>query len=623
MSCEPTGHGPALRADRRARGLSEQSRDVTPTADTVVELLGQQAAWCGEKVAFHSSYYGDGRDGTQVTYRELDYRARAIAAGLQRSGVIEGSPVLVLRRSGLDGIASLFGCWYAGGIAVPIAERVGPGVASVIADAGAGFALASPATPPSVRSAVDSMAARAGEPLVWCCTEDGDPGAWEVPVIDAHTVAIIQYPVRGARGVVVSHSNLMASLATLAEAWPGDQRDVAVSWLATHHGMGLLGTVLGGVYRGCSTVLMSPSAIMARPICWLEAISRWRATMTVAPDAAYRRCVARSTPAQRAALDLSSLSVAVNTGQPVRAATMRAFIEAFAPAGFRAEAFTPVYGLTEAGGLVAGGAASPLPVVRYLDQAALQSDRLVDVASDDPAAVEVVSCGRPRAQVVIIDPQTRRPCAPNEVGEIWIAGPSVVRGYWEAPAATEHTFGAMPARAHKGPFLRSGDRGFIRGGQLFVMGRCHDLVVVGGTHYHPYDIEATAADCHPLLVTGRGAVFAVAPPSGGAEQLVVVQEVSRRVTDTKLANLIQLIQAALTEHHDIQADSIILMPSMQIPTTPDGEIQRSACRDHYLDGNLNPLAQWPTPGPTGEVGETNVVELTTDVIARPPRAAHS
>ena len=616
MSCEPTQQHPAPRL----------VGEVTLAADTVVELLGQQAAWCGEKLAFSFSYHGDGRDGSQVTYRELDDRARAIGAGLQRSGVIEGSLVLVLCRPGLDGIAGLFGCWYAGAIAVPVSERVGPGLASVIADVRAEFTLAAPTTPASVRSAVDTLAARVnGESLVWCGTDEQDAGAWQVPVIDAHNVAMIEYPsasARGARGVVLTHGNLMAGLAAIGQAWPGDhQRDVVVSWLPTHHGMGLLVGVLETMYRGCSTVVMAPSAFIQRPLCWLESISRWRATATVAPDVAYRWCVARSTPAQRAGLDLSSLSTAINVGQPVRAATMRAFTQAFAPAGFRAEAFTPMYGFTEAGGLVAGGAASPLPVLRHLDQAALQSDRVVDAAPDDPGAIEVVGCGRPRAQVVIVHPQSRRPCGPNEVGEIWIAGPSVARGYWNAPAATEQMFGAMPARAHKGPFLRSGDRGFVRGGQLFVVGRCHDLLVLGGAHYYPYDLEATVAGCHPLLVSGRGAVFAVAPPSGGVEQLIVVQEASRRISEAKSADLVRLIQAALTEHHGIHADSILLVESMRIPTTPDGEIQRGACRAQYLDGELDSLAEWHTPGPAGELREANVVELTEDVMARPQRAA--
>ena len=210
-------------------------------------------------------------------------------------------------------------------------------------------------------------------------------------------------------------------------------------------------------------------------------------------------------------------------------------------------------------------------------------------------------------QVVIVDPVTRRPCKPNEVGEIWVAGPSVARGYWDAPAATEQTFGAMPAHARNGPFLRSGDRGFLRGGQLFVVGRCHDLVVLGGAHYYPYDIEATVADCHPVLVSGRGAVFA-----DESERLVVVQEVSRRVSEAKFADLLRLIQAALTEHHGVQADSIILVHSMRIPTTPGGTIQRSACRSLYLDGDLDSLAEWHAAGPAGQPGNANVVELAAN-----------
>ncbi|MGH3969963.1 MAG: fatty acyl-AMP ligase [Mycobacterium sp.] len=580
-----------------------------------MELLCQQAARCGEKVAFSFSYHGDGRDSAQVTYQELDTRARAIGAGLQRLGANEGSPVLVLCRPGLDGIAGMFGCWYAGAIAVPVSERVGPALSSVIADVRAGFAVASPATPASVRSAVDTVARVRGEPLVWSGTEEGDGGGWVAPVVDAHSVAMIQYR-SGSRGVVVTHGNLMANLAALGQARPGGTHDVGVSWLPTHHGIGLVGAVLATIYAGATMVLLAPSAFMARPMRWLEAISRWRATVTIAPDFAYRLCVQRSTPAERAGLDLSTLSTAMNGVEPVRAATMRAFADAFAPAGFRREAFMPVYGLAEATGLVAGGSAAPLPVVRHLDRAALHADRVVDVDPDDPGAVEVVGCGRPRAQVVIVHPVTRRSCRPDAVGEVWIAGPSVARGYWAAPAATEQIFGAMPAHARYGPFLRSGDRGFVRGGQLFITGRCSDLVVVDGARYYPDGIEATVAHCHPVLVSGRGAVFAVAPKSGGAEQLVVVQEVSRRVSEAKFSEILRLIQAAITEHHGVQADSIILVQSMRIPTASSGEIQRGACRSQYLDGDLDPLAEWHTPGPAGEPREATVVELTQAVAVQ-------
>ena len=334
--------------------------DVMATADTVVELLRQQAARFGEKIAFSYSYYGDGRDGAAVSFRELDIRARAIGAALQQLGAA-GARVLVVCGPGLDGIAGIFGCWYAGAVAVPVAERVGPRLASVIADAGVGFAVGSPQMPVSVRSVL------AAQSLVWCATDDGDAEQWVAPDVDADSSALILYSadtVDCPKGVVVTHENVLVNLGAIGAAGLGDSRDVVVSWLPTHHERGLIGVVLAGICAGASTMLISPSAFIARPMCWLEAISRWRATVTMAPDFAYRLCVQRSTRAQREALDVSSLSTAVITGgEPVRVATMRAFTEAFAPAGFRAEAFTPVYGLVEATVLVSGGSTSDTPMV--------------------------------------------------------------------------------------------------------------------------------------------------------------------------------------------------------------------------------------------------------------------
>lgn len=599
--------------------------DIVPTADTLVELLRQQAARCGEKTALSFSYHGDGRDGSQLTYRELDARARGIGAALQGLGAA-GCRVLVVCRPGLDGIAGIFGCWYAGAVAVPVSERVGPRLSAVVSDAGAEFAVASPQMPQSIRSAVDTLTGRAGgEPLVWCGADDGDAQRWMAPVVDADSIALIRYTSgsrRCPKGVVLTHDNLMTNVAAIAQVWPGDQRAVAVSWLPTHHGMGLIGGVLAGIYLGRTTVLMSPSAFIQRPMCWLEAISRWRATVTIAPDFAYRLCVQRSTPAQRAGLDLSSLSTAVITGaDPVRAATMQAFADAFAPAGFRAQAFLPVYGLAEATLLVSGGSKSERPVVCHVDRGGLHSGWALDTDPGDPDAVAVVGCGRPRQQVIIVDPDTRLECGPDEVGEIWVGGPGVAQGYWGAPTQTDQIFEAFLAVGGGGPFLRTGDRGFLRLGELFIAGPCEDLVVVGGVHYYPNNLEATVQDCHAVLLSGRGAVFA-----DESEQLVVVQEVNCPVGAAELATLVSLIQSALAEDHGVQADSIMLVEAMRIPTTGGGEIRRGACRCQYLDGDLNTVAQWHAPasvGPAADPREANVVALNQGVLARRQRVAHS
>jgi len=599
--------------------------DTVPTADTLVELLRQQAARLGEKLAFSFSHYGDGRDGDQLTFRELDVRARAIGAALQGLGAA-GSRVLVFCSPGLSGIAGILGCWYAGAVAVPVPEQLGPRLASVIADVRPGFAMASPQIPQSIRSAVDILAGRAGaQPVVWCGTDDGDADAWVAPGIDADSSALIVYTAGSARcprGVVLTHENVITNLEAIGSAGLGGQRDVAVSWLPMHHERGLIGVVLAGIYLGATTVLMSPSAFVQRPMCWLEAISRWRGTSSMAPGFAYRMCVQRSMPAERAGLDLSSLSTAVvNGAEPVRAAEMRAFAEAFAPAGFRAEAFTPVYGLTEATMFVSGGAEPQAPVVCHVDRVGLRSGWALDTDPDDSDAVAVVGCGRPRQPVVIVDPDTRLECGPDEVGEIWVGGPSVARSYWNASAASDQIFEGFLADGGGGPFLRTGDRGFVRGGELFVTGRCSDLVVLGGVHYYPHDLEATVQDCHAVLLSGRGAVFA-----DESEQLVVVNEVSCDIGEAELANVVSRIQSVLRESHGIQAHSIMLVGAMRLPTTEAGTIQRSACRWQYRDGDLDALAQWHAPSSADTAGEAraaNVVELSEGVVSRRQRVCRS
>ena len=599
--------------------------DIVPTADTVVELLRQQAARCGEKAAFSFSHYGDGRDGQELTYRELDRRARGIGAQLLQQGAA-GGRVLVLCRPGLEAIAGIFGCLYAGAIAVPVSERVVPQLASVIADVGARFAVASPEMPDSIRSAVDTLTGRGGgKPVVWCGTDDGDAQAWVAPGVDADSIALILYSAgstRFPRGVVLTHENVMANVAATGHVWVGDRRQVAVSWLPTHHAQGLIGAVLATIYAGATTVLMAPSAFVQRPMRWLEAISRWRATLTMAPDFAYRLCARRSSVIERAGLDLSSLSRAVIAGvEPVRAVTMQSFADAFAPAGFCREVFAPVYGLAEATWLVSGGSDSQAPGVCHLDRAGLQSGWALDTDPKDRGAVSVVGCGRARQPVLIVDPDTRCECGPDEVGEIWVGGAGVAQSYWNAPTQSDQIFEAFLADGGGGPFLRTGDRGFLRGGELFITGRCSDLVVVGGVHYYPNDLEFTVQDRHVALLTGRGAVFA-----DDSEHLVVVQEVSSRIGEAELGKLMQMIQSTLIEHHGIQADSILLVGEMRLPTTPVGEIQREVCRWQYLDGDLDTVAQWHAPvavDPPGEPPKAKVVELTQSIITRGRRASHS
>jgi acyl-CoA synthetase (AMP-forming)/AMP-acid ligase II len=579
---------------------------------SLVELAQARAERYRDKVAFSFSYNGDDDEVSRLTYRELDARARAIASSLQQQGA-SGRRVLVLCRPGMDHIAALFGCFYAGAVAIPVHERLAPRLTSVVPNAQADFVLATAHTQAKIKAALDLLGD--GRRLQWCLSDGDADGAenWLPPAADPNAVALVQYTSGSTtlpKGVVLTHGNLLHNLETIRQTWRGDENDVALFWLPQHHDMGLIGGILNPLYVGCTAVLMSPTAFIKRPMRWMEAISRHRATFTVAPNFAYNQCVEQSSAQERAALDLSSLSTAMNGAEPVRAETLRAFADAFAPAGFRPQAFAPVYGLAEATLLVSGDSDSALPVVLHVDRTALKEDRVLDAAPEHSSTVALVGCGRVQGgqQVVIADPETRRECGTDEVGEIWVAGSSVAQGYWARPQETEQSFAAYLSDTGEGPFLRTGDLGFLRSGELFITGRCKDLIVIRGGNYYPNDIEFTVQQSHPALLSGRGAAFAITPRHSGAEQLVIVQETDReRFRGVDVRDVMAVVQAAVTEYHGLGVYSLILVEPMRIPTTSSGKIQRGQCRQQFVNGDFETIAEAHAPLPTNDGGDTEAL----------------
>ncbi|MBS9534141.1 fatty acyl-AMP ligase [Mycobacterium sp. M1] len=569
--------------------------DIAAPTTTLVDLLRRQADRYGDRVAFSFAYNGDDDGRSELSYRELDRRARAIAANLQRHGAA-GERVLVMVRPGLDFIAGFFGCLYAGAIAVPVHQKLAPRLQVVVPDAQARFALTATETREATRAAVAGIP---GAPEQWFLTDAGaDPDTWTAPGIDADSPALIQYTsgsTRLPKGVVLTHRNLLHNVDTIHQAWNGDDTSIGVYWLPPHHDMGLIGGILEMLHLGCTTYLMSPTAFVKEPMRWLRLISGRRGVITAAPNFAYQMCVDASTAQERAALDLSGLTTAMNGAEPVRASTLAAFADAFAPAGFRLGSFFPVYGLAEASLLVSGGSDSGMPGVRYVDRGALGSDRVVDIAADAPAATPLVGCGRPRGDqdVIIVDPVTFECCDVDEVGEIWVSGPSVAVGYWGRPEETEQTFAGRTADG-AGPYLRTGDLGFLCAGELFITGRVKDLVVIDGHHYYPNDIEATVAACHPALAAGRGAVFAVPPMPGAVEQLIVVQEVDREQASD---SVVDAIRSAVRARHGIEAGAVVLVEPRSLPVTSSGKIQRGQAAQRFADGTLAVLARWQAPAP--------------------------
>lgn len=574
------------------------SQQPPSSAPTLTELLRLQAERHRDKVAFR--FAPDGKKVVaRLTYRQLDAKARAIAANLQQQGAA-GQRVLVICRPGLDSIASIFGCFYAGAVAVPVDTPLAR-LKLVAPDAKADFAVGALDTRTQLQAVTTDVPGMSG--LQWCAIDQVSASSadWEPPAVDPSTTALIQYTsgsTRSPKGVVVTHDNLMHNLEAIRRAWRGDENATSVYFLPQQHDMGLIGGVLEMIYVGCSTVLMSPIAFFQRPMLWLEAMARYQATTTAAPNAAYRMCVERSTAEQRAALDLSQWTTAAISSEQVQAATMQQFADAFAVSGFRLAAFRPAYGLAEATLLVSGDSGPHVAGVRYVDSTALGDGRAVDVAPDT-TAVALVSCGPPVAgqRVVIVDPETRRQLGPDQVGEIWVSGPSVAQGYWARPEENRQTFAGFLADTGEGPFLRTGDLGFLCKGEVFVTGRWADLITLRDANYYPNNIEPTVQASHPALLADRGVAFAVQPKPRAEGHLVIAQELDYRqqVAPADYDGIIDAIRSAVGEQHGIEAHDVVLVPAMRLPTTSSGKIQRGECRRQFLDGTLEALARWQAP----------------------------
>ncbi|MCA9969271.1 MAG: AMP-binding protein [Anaerolineales bacterium] len=562
---------------------------------SLVTMLQQQVQQLGDDHLFTFLVDGD-KDERHLTYAQLDHRARAVAAELQ-TRVAPGARVLLLYPPGLDYICGFFGCLYAGAIAVPayppdparLAQTL-PRLQAIAADAQASLVL----TTAAIQRMASVLLAQAPDlaGLPWLAT-DTLPAETAVSFQPAShtpdTIAFLQYTsgsTRAPRGVILTHANLLHNLRHIAAHMATSDASVGVIWLPPYHDMGLIGGILQPVYRGFPCVLLSPVSFLQRPLRWLHAISRYGGTISGGPNFAYDLC-ARKFDADRdgAALDLSTWRVAFNGAETVRAATLARFADTFAPYGFRRHAFFPCYGLAEATLIAAGGDVAAEPETLPLDPARLAQHVAAPPAGDVADAVTLVGNGRSLADqtLQIVDPTTRQPLPAEQVGEIWLAGPSVAQGYWQQPAETAATFAARLAGAAAGPFLRTGDLGFLHDGQLYVTGRRKDLMIVHGQNIYPQDIELTVEQCHPALRPGCGAAFSI--DLDGAERLVVVQEAA---TDTlpDASDLLPHIRQTVTEAHGIPVYAVVLIKPRTIFKTSSGKIQRFACREAFLDGSL-------------------------------------
>ncbi|MFC5718663.1 aminotransferase class I/II-fold pyridoxal phosphate-dependent enzyme [Streptomyces gamaensis] len=573
----------------RAERVEEHWRGAEPR--TVAGLLRRRRELAPDQLAYRFLTGTDGEQGT-CTYAELDLRARTVAGRLRRERQT-GRPVLLLQPPGLDYVAAFLGCLYAGAVAVPAyppdSARFGqtvPRLAAIARDCGATHAF----TTPDVREAAThrpaELAALGLAGLTWLTPGDldeADAGNWRDPGTEDTSLAFLQYTSGSTatpKGVMVSNRNLVRNLRSIHHQLAHGPESGMVSWLPPYHDMGLIGGILTPLYGGFPAHLMAPATFVRRPLLWLETLSRTGSSTSVAPNFGFEQCVRRITAEQREGLDLSRWRLALNGAEPVRAETLERFARHFAPCGFARRALLPCYGLAEATLMVTGFDTHRPPTTGEFDATALEQGE-ARPATGDARTTRVVSCGTPveDVEVAVVDPETGHRREDGHVGEIWIAGPNVADGYWQRPDATAAAFGArIPGEQHQHGHLRSGDLGFLRDGELYVVGRTKDIVIVQGRNFFPHDIELTAEKASTAVRAGSGAAFGLATAQG--EQLALAYEIQG---GGEPSAVLAALRTAIAEEHQVAPHTIVLLRRSTVPKTTSGKIQRQACR-RALDG---------------------------------------
>lgn len=538
----------------------------------LIERLRYSAAHEGKRLA--SRFLKDGEANEQpLTYVALEQRARAMAVALQEE-VAPGDRVLLLLQPGHDFLVAFFGCLYARAIAVPVyppagdrPERTWPRTMAIFRSAGARLIVTSSDVECWLRETANPDVQRPRTLVAESVPQDlFDSWRGELPSCD--DIAFLQYTSGSTgdpKGVVLSHGNLQANLSLMRERFRLTRDSHIVLWLPPYHDMGLIGGLLQAINIGCPVTWMAPEAFLQRPRRWLAALSRYRGTFSGGPNFAYEMCVRRVSPQEREGLDLSAWEIAANGSEPVLGATMKRFFAAFAPCGLRPGVLHPCYGLAEATLLISS---TPWTGADSSSQGRAQS-------SGAPAAPDMVT---------IVDPETLQACPEGTPGEIWVKGPSVGLGYWGHSELTHATFAAHLQPSGEGPYLRTGDLGFLSRGELYITSRLKDLIILRGAHYFPQDIEATAGTGHALLRPGNAAAFTAASES--EERLVVVHEIASTREDAPVAEIARGIRAAVLSAHDVYVDQVVLLRSGTLPKTSSGKIRRRACRDAFLAGTL-------------------------------------
>lgn len=570
---------------------------------SVTELIRNRADSYGDRLAYTFLKNGES-EAAQLSYAEIDDKSRLVAAALQEVSTI-GDRALLMYAPGLDFIAGFLGCLYAGVVAVPAfspnaarPEKYMPRLSAIAHSASTSIILTTSdqaSRLPQLFSGLSSL--QSTTTLETDRIDLSLSDSWKPVPTNENTIALLQYTSGSTsepRGVIVSHGNIMHNLEFIHEREANGPDSVSVTWLPSFHDMGLLEGILSPVYGAYPQYLMSPLAFIQRPVRWLRAISNYRVTISGGPNFAYDYCTQAINKEQRADLDLSSWQVAYNGSEPVHFETMKKFNQAFNPCGFSFNAFCPVYGLAESTALTTATKCGTGPIQQTFGKSQTRA-----VASGSPDS---------HSRILVVDPANHRECNEGEEGEIWLAGPSVAKGYWNNPQRSDEIFNAFLADTNEGPFLRTGDLGYLVEDKLFITGRIKDLIILRGRKLFPHDIEYSAAQAHDLIHKQGVAAFSI--EADGTEQLVLLVELDLRqikkasITDKaspvpsaiNYQSIALDLVDAISREHEARVSTTLLVAPGQIARTSSGKIQRFRCRQRFLDNAIDVMFRWDTAG---------------------------
>jgi acyl-CoA synthetase (AMP-forming)/AMP-acid ligase II len=538
-----------------------------------------------------------GNEEAKLTFSDLHQRAHAFAATMLDRAK-PGDRALLLFPAGLDFVVAFLACIVARLIPVPmmLPRRASSRGASeaILADCAPKLAITTRGLATTRPDVIERFQSAGVEWMFLEPTSGSTSTDVSAPPAGPDDIALLQYTsgsTSDPKGVMVSHGNVLANSEMIRRAFGNTRESTFVSWVPYYHDMGLIVNIMQTLYLGALCVLIAPATFVHRPLTWLRAIHAYRAEVATGPNFAYDLCVSRFREDQMRGLDLSCWKLAANGAEPVRQDTIDRFAATFAPYGFRSNVMYPAYGLAEATLLVSGGRRGSGSINRQVSRSELQKGKIA--AATIPADTQtLVGCGRSLVgeRLAIVDPASLRRLGTDTVGEVWVHGANVTKGYWQNAAATEATFQARIADEGDERWLRTGDLGFLcDSGELFITGRIKDVIIIRGINHYPHDIENTVQRVHPALSRNCGAAFTA--DADGREKLVVVQEVERGYRhQIEAAELAASIREAVVEEHDVNVDEIVFIGPGALPKTTSGKVQRRLTRTLWVDGLLQDLA---------------------------------